>query len=1332
MTRGRSLASLALLVVAGAVETGAQEPALVPPQGQVRIGFVYSDGNLPGTLAAYKAVLEERPELAEQVTLTFLTESMFDDVDAEDIASSDILVLDTMNQQMLERFDAEHDIDLIDAVRRRGSVYSVGKGLLPREQYVGKGALYDEVPRAFWAESGFNNQVGLLKFALAKAGIRDLAVPELEPSLGFGYYYPDSESGRVFPTWEAFTARREQLGQSRPGAPRVAVGFYKSSYYSGETELIDAVIAEIERQGAEAVPFFGFPDATAVSRMLVDEAGAPRADVMLSLLFRFAGPEASPILEGVDIPVINLISLYGRTAQEWRASATGLSMFEGTFQVAVPELAGLVAPTVVGSQEKVTDPETGLKVVVRTPIAPQVTRAVQRGLRYAALSSKANRDKRVAIVFYNYPAGKANIGASYLNVAESLSAILQRLAAEGYSVGDSPMNGDDILDELVTKSTNVGSYAPGELETLVSQGSTVQIGMTDYNRWLDAFSPTLREKVIKDWGAPETSELMMVQSDAGPHFVIPALQYGNIALLPQPARGAGENMEQLYHANDLAPPHQYMATYAWLRDGFRADAVIHVGTHGTLEWLDGKDIGLSADDASDALIADLPDIYIYNVDVVGEGLVARRRGMATLVDHMVPPFKKGGLYPELSLLSETISDYGKRQADNPELTRAYAERIREQLISLGIAADLSLEIDAPNSLTDEMIHGVEEHLLVLKGENIPYGLHTFGRTPDKEMRDSTIDAIVSVDRSLLPNTAHIFADDMEQRIVESGPRELDSLMRALRGGFVGTGGGGEPLRNPDSYPTGRNFYGIDPDKVPKPASWDLGVTLAKQMLADHLAEHGKYPEKVSFVIWGDETMRHEGVIESQIFYLLGTRPVWNARGKVVGVDVIPQAQLNRPRVDIVIASAAEGMFNNVTRLMDEAVQKVKALDEIDNYVRRHYLSTKATLIERGYSEEDADRRAGVRIFDEAPGQFNLNTSTIAAASGTWDTDAGMADDYLRKLGHAYGNGFWGDPMEDVFRLALSGTEKIVHSSSTSLYGALDNDDFYMYMGGLATAVRNMDGTTPEMVVTNTRDPGRPEMTSIEKFIGTEFRSRYVNPTWIEGMQKEGYAGAGEMRAFTEYLWGWDATAPEVIDDAKWQETFEVYVEDKHNLGMEQFFETNSPFAYQDMTARMVETIRKGYWDADSATEKTLLEQYVASVNRNGVGCAEFTCGNPQLQKYVLDEGLRAGIPVPALDGFRRAMEAATGAGIESGAEDAENFVAENDAEMARNLETIPARSRIARQLEGYVMEQQTDSEPSPNRPHSDTTRTEYIVLLTGAPVLVLLLLWRRRHRGGAA
>ena len=1335
------IAALALLV-SSSLSISAQQ---APPAKKIRIAFLYSDGNLPATLKAYKALLKERPDLKDQVAFTFLTESMFDDVKPSDLASANALVFDVMNEQMLQRYNTEHKFNIMAGVRKNGGpVFAVGEGLLPKEQHTGAGAVYDETARAFWQHGGFNNQLGLLKLVLARAGVKGLTVPKPEPSLDFGYYYPDGGNGRVFATWEEFSGWKRANGKSGAApvgpanaagptrtAPRIALGFYKSSYYTGETELLDAIVTQIERSGAQAIPYFGYPDAIAAQKLLIDPAGQARADVSLALLFRFAGPEASPILEKADIPVINLISLYGRTEQEWRASSTGLSFFEGTFQVAVPELAGLVAPTVIGSQEKVTDRDTGLTVVTRKPIASQIDMVVRRATKYAALRSKPNRDKRVAIVFYDYPAGKANIGASYLNVAESINNILDRLAKEGYNVGPARNGRHDVLNDLLDKARNVGGYAPGELKALVDKGSAVRVGVDQYNRWLQNFTPAFRKKLLEDWGPPEKSRVMMMSSGSGPAFVVPAVQYGNVALLPQPARGWGEDREKMYHAKDLAPPHQYAATYAWLRDGFKADAVVHVGTHGTLEWLDGKDIGLSPDDAPDALMSDLPDIYIYNVDVVGEGLVARRRGMATLVDHMVPPFKKGGLYKELAELSETITDFGKRQNDNPELARAYSERIRTQLIALGIAKDLGLKLDKPGSVNDEVIHEVEEHLIMLKGQNIPYGLHTFGKTPEKPLRDTTIDAIVSVDRSLLPNKAKVFAADMDQRIVSSGPRELDRLTRALRGGFVGTGGGGEPVRNPDAYPTGKNFYGIDPDKVPKPASWDMGVQLAQQMLADHVKQHGKYPQKVSFVIWGDETMRHEGVIESQIFYLLGTKPIWNDRGKVVGVQVIPRGQLNRPRVDIVISSAAEGMFNNVTRLMDEAVQKVKALDEADNYVRSHYLSTKATLISRGYSAEDADKRAGVRIFDEAPGQFNLNTSTIAASSGTWDTDKGMADDYIRKLGHAYGNGFWGEPMEDVFRMALSGTEKIVHSSSTTLYGALDNDDMFMYMGGLATAIRNLDGKSPEMVVTNTRDPGRPEMTTIDKFIGTEFRSRYVNPTWIEGMKKEGYAGAGEMRQFVEYLWGWDATAPDVIDDGKWKETFDVYVQDKHDLGMQQFFEKNSPFAYQDVTARMVETVRKGYWKADAATQKKLLEEYVNSVARHGASGSELTTGNPRLQKYVLDEGRKVGIPVPALDAFQKAMEQATATQIDAAAEDAENFAKQNDTQMAANLAKIPAMSRVANTIKGYVMDQRDESQQR-DAASGDAVRGEVQALVIGIPVVALLVAWRwqRARRAG--
>jgi cobaltochelatase CobN len=361
--------------------------------------------------------------------------------------------------------------------------------------------------------------------------------------------------------------------------------------------------------------------------------------------------------------------------------------------------------------------------------------------------------------------------------------------------------------------------------------------------------------------------------------------------------------------------------------------------------------------------------------------------------------------------------------------------------------------------------------------------------------------------------------------------------------------------------------------------------------------------------------------------------------------------------------------------------------------------------------------------------FNLNTSTIAANSGTWDSDKGMADDYIHKLGHGFGNGFWGEPMEDVFRMALSGTDKVVHSNSTMLYGALDNDDMFMYVGGLANAIKNIDGKSPDIMITNTRNPAKPEMTSMDKFLGTEFRSRYVNPTWIEGMQKEGYAGAGEMRSFVEYLWGWNATVTGLVDDNMWKETFDVYVLDKHKLGMKAFFEKSSPYAYQDITARMEETIRKGYWKADEATEKKLVEEYLESVNKHGVGCAEHTCGNPRLSKYVMERAKKLGIPTPVIDGFQQAMEKAIRKDISQAAQAAEEFVRKtehpDEARPPQTTGTTIAPARPAHQ--GYLME--VTEQNQANRSRSNLAGNgEWDALWVVLPVLALLIAGRWRYR----
>jgi len=421
------------------------------------------------------------------------------------------------------------------------------------------------------------------------------------------------------------------------------------------------------------------------------------------------------------------------------------------------------------------------------------------------------------------------------------------------------------------------------------------------------------------------------------------------------------------------------------------------------------------------------------------------------------------------------------------------------------------------------------------------------------------------------------------------------------------------------------------------------------------------------------------------------------------------------------------MFTDLTMLMDKAVQRVKEIEEAENFVRDHYLQTRTALIGMGYSEEDAERRAGVRIFDEPPGSFNLNTAGIAADSGTWDSDLGMANEYIAKMGHGFGNGFWGEPMQDTFRLALEGVEKVVHSSSTMLYGALDNDDFFMYMGGLASAVRAVDGTTPDMVVTNTRNPANPEMTRIERFIGGELRTRYVNPQWITGMQAEGYAGARAMAEFTEYLWGWNATVPDVIDEFMWQETFEVYVQDRHELDMQAFFDEASPYAFQDMVARMLETVRKDYWQPEDNVVAELIESYADSVARHDIACTAVSCGNARLMEYVLDQGAALGVDQASLDNFRQALESVTLQDVRAAAEAMREFAANNDALIDQMFNGTGAATSG---LDGFRMEPiPFQNQPLVNAPSlTSQPLTRSLAILFQVLIVVTLVVWWLRHR----
>ncbi len=564
---------------------------------------------------------------------------------------------------------------------------------------------------------------------------------------------------------------------------------------------------------------------------------------------------------------------------------------------------------------------------------------------------------------------------------------------------------------------------------------------------------------------------------------------------------------------------------------------------------------------------------------------------------------------------------------------------------------------------------------------MPYGLHTFGKAPDESLRKSTIEAIKEVAEDI-PDK------ELDDNILKGAKRELANTINAMNGRYISTGTGNDPVRNPRSLPTGKNFYAFNPDKIPKREAWQVGIKLTDELLKDYRAKHeSEYPEKLAFVIWGTETIRHEGILESQILYLLGVRPIWNEWGKVTGIRIIPRDKLGRPRIDIVVSSAAEEMFGQLTHYIDQAVQMVKVLKEKDNRVREHFLEVSAKLINRGWTKKKAEQYAAVRIFDEPPGRYDLNVSRITSASGAWENDSVIEEDYFRHMSYGYGNGLWGEPMEEVYKEILSGTEMVLHNRSTNLYGTLDNDDFFMYAGRLVAAVRELDGESPELMVANIINPANPEMTSIDRMMGMELRSRYWNPKWIEGMKKEGYEGANKMAEFVENMWGWQVTVPETMDAARWEQTFEVYVEDKYGQELKDFFKKTNPFAYQPLTARMLETIRKGYWrPADKTIKQTLAREYLTSVAEAGVACCEHTCNNPLLE-YTLNILSVPGLVNPdRLENFIRKIAAARGKTLEEAMEEVKNLVPASRETPRKNLSTKPNQG-VKKVKQGYEMEE---------------------------------------------
>ncbi|WP_145238720.1 cobaltochelatase subunit CobN [Prescottella equi] len=1029
--------------------------------------------------------------------------------------------------------------------------------------------------------------------------------------------------------------------------PTVAVLYYRAQHLAGNTAYIEALCRAIEDAGANPLPIFCASLRTAPADLL-ETLG--RADAMVVTVLAAGGTKPANAQAGgddeawdvaelaaLDVPILQGLCLTS-SREAWEANDDGMSPLDVATQVAVPEFDGRLITVPFSFKEIDSD---GLTAYV--PDAERAARVAGIAVRHARLRRIPNPDKKIALMLSAYPTKHARIGnAVGLDTPASAIDLLTAMRDHGYDLG--PVDGDDALPGLAAKDGDAlihaliaaGGQDPDWLTAEQLEGNPIRISAARYREWFQALPQDFREGVEEHWGAAPGELYVDCSSDPEGEIVIAAIRAGNVVLMVQPPRGFGENPVAIYHDPDLPPSHHYLAAYRWIaataeQGGFAADAIVHLGKHGNLEWLPGKTLGMSASCGTDAALGDLPMIYPFLVNDPGEGTQAKRRAHATLVDHLIPPMARAESYGDISRLEQLLDEHSNISALDP----AKLPAIRQQIWTLMRAAkmdhDLGLTERPEEDVFDDMLMHVDGWLCEIKDVQIRDGLHVLGTAPQGDaevelvlamlrarqmwggeqtvpgLREALglseagdedrgrVDQIEAQAHALLsalaetdwdPEAADRLSDDDTVRQIlrfaatEVVPRlrqtsgEIDQVLHALDGGFIAAGPSGSPLRGLiNVLPTGRNFYSVDPKAVPSRLAWETGQAMAESLAARYRADHGEWPKSVGLSVWGTSAMRTSGDDIAEVFALLGVRPVWDeASRRVTSLAVIDLAELGRPRIDVTVRISGffRDAFPHVLALLDDAVRLVAGLDESpeDNYVRAH---TQADVAEHG-----DDRRATTRIFGSKPGTYGAGLLQLID-SKNWRDDADLAQVYTTWGGYAYGRGLDGVPASDDMRSAYKRITVAAKNTDTREHDIADSDDYFQYHGGMVATVRALTGKDPEAYIGDSTRPDAVRTRTLSEETARVFRARVVNPRWLDAMRRHGYKGAFEMAATVDYLFGYDATT-NVVADWMYEKLAETYVLDEQNR---KFMSESNPWALHGISERLLEAVERKMWEEPS-------------------------------------------------------------------------------------------------------------------------------------------------------
>ncbi|MEU6315696.1 cobaltochelatase subunit CobN [Streptomyces sp. NPDC047014] len=1042
--------------------------------------------------------------------------------------------------------------------------------------------------------------------------------------------------------------------------PEVAVLYYRAHQMSGNTAFIHTLCDAIEAHGARPVPLFVSSLRTPEPELL-QVLGS--ADAIITTVLAAGGTKPATASAGGDdeswdagalanlgVPILQALCLTG-SRSAWEENDEGLSPLDAATQVAVPEFDGRLITVPFSFKEF---DEDGLPAYVADP--ERAARVAGTAVRHARLRHIERRDKKVALVLSAYPTKHSRIGnAVGLDTPASAVELLRTLIAGGYDFGPTEgipglVSGDG--DELIRALIEAGGHDQDWLTEEQLARNPVRIPAADYKRWYAELPAELRESVEEHWG--EAPGNMFVDRSANPEgdIVLAALRRGNLLILIQPPRGFGENPIAIYHDPDLPPSHHYLAAYRWIQaraedGGFGADAMIHLGKHGNLEWLPGKNAGLSAACAPDAALGDLPLIYPFLVNDPGEGTQAKRRVHATLVDHLVPPMARAESYGDIARLEQHLDEYAQISAMDPAKLPAIRAQIWTLIQAAKLDHDLGLAERPDDDGFDDFLLHVDGWLCEVKDAQIRDGLHVLGGAPTGEARVNLVLAILRA-RQIWGGTAALpglrealgldeskatrtSADTVEetarglvQAMEDAGwdpaavagvaaehnpdvaavltfaanevvPRlagttdEIAHVVAALDGRFIPAGPSGSPLRGlVNVLPTGRNFYSVDPKAVPSRLAWETGQALAESLLTRYREDHdGEWPASVGLSLWGTSAMRTAGDDVAEALALLGVRPVWDeASRRVTGLEAIPLVELGRPRIDVTlrISGFFRDAFPHVIGLLDDAVRLAAALEEPES---ENYVRAHAQADLAVHGDE---RRATTRIFGSRPGTYGAGILQLID-SRDWRTDADLAEVYTVWGGYAYGRGLEGRPARDEMETAYKRITVAAKNTDTREHDIADSDDYFQYHGGMVATVRALRGTAPEAYIGDSTRPETVKTRTLVEETSRVFRARVVNPKWIEAMRRHGYKGAFELAATVDYLFGYDATTG-VVADWMYDKLTETYVLDPENRA---FLEEANPWALHGIAERLLEAESRGMWqNPNPQTLESLREIYLTT------------------------------------------------------------------------------------------------------------------------------------------